>query len=107
MPLNKNVRGDDVVAAALRRRRRYSAHDVQDVEQLALVLVDALDLRVEQMRRIELEPLMARADAARAAPCCARLTARQRALNAGVVGERHERFEPSEIGLPARRRCAR
>ena len=64
--------------------------DVQDVQVLALVLVDALDLHVEQRVRIDDHAGALAARMRRSRALFARLIARQRVAEAGVVGQRLE-----------------
>jgi hypothetical protein len=73
---------------------------VQDVEVLALVLVDALDLHVEHRVGVETDAgALGGRSASRA--LLARLTARHSARNAGVVGQRLELAQPSRSRHPA------
>ena len=80
------VRGCDL-EARIRLEAVIQRDDVQDVQVLALVLVDALDLHVEQRVRIDRR----RRCGSRAMPAelslLARLMARQSLWNAGILGE--------------------
>jgi hypothetical protein len=70
-------------------------HDVERVEELALVLVQALDLHVEDRRRVDLEAHeLARTSFARCS-LFVRFTARS-ARGTGVVGVRLERRQPGD-----------
>jgi hypothetical protein len=80
--------------------------DVKQVQQLALVLVDALDLHVEQ--RIEVDPerraaaLVLTSDGVRQAELVLALRGPPRDAEAGVVRERGELAELRQIGDPPR-----
>ena len=65
---------------------RYSAMVSSDVEQLPLVFVDALDLDVEQRRRIDLDASRSPINRASATLLCC-LTARKPLLERGVIGD--------------------
>ena len=83
---------------------RYSEIDVHDVEQLPLVLVDALDLRLDQVRRIELDAQIA-AQRGGQALLVVQLDRAPLGLELRIVGERHQPLQLIQIDLPARRRC--
>ena len=67
-----------VDAVRMDQHRLVAGHDVQHVEQLALVFVDPLDLHVEQARRIDAHA----GRCARSMPPAASLLARLTAMNA-------------------------
>ena len=73
---------------------------MQHVQVLALVLVDALDLDVEERRRVDRDA-GALADAARERLLVGALDRAPSVLEGGVVGERLERAKPRQIGHPA------
>ena len=68
-------------ARRLRAHRVVERDRLEDVEELPLVLVDALDVDVEQRVGIEAEAQRARRRAARARPCSSRRTAAKRSRN--------------------------
>ena len=79
--------------------------DVQHVQVLALVLVDALHLDVEERRGVD-DDAGALADALRERFLVQPLDAAPFLLKRGVVGARFERLEPRQIRRPSRRpRC--
>jgi hypothetical protein len=97
LPPKITVRGGGVAAGA---QAVVERDDVQHVEQLPLVFVDALDLHVEQGIGIDLDaqPL---ADDLRQARLVVALDAHEGVAEGGVVGQRRQLPQLVEVLEPA------
>ncbi len=82
-------------------QRKIRSDGLQDVEELPLVLVDALDVDVEQRGRVDLDTC-ALGDERRERVLCRAALARERLAKRGVIGERHQRTQRVGIFLHLR-----
>ena len=106
LPAKKNVRGG-IVAVGVRAEPVVQHDDAQRVQQLPLVLVDALDLAVEDGvagRRVIAAWMPQPVDEAQLGVV---LGCPERGAEARVFGQRLEAFELREVGRSSRRRWLR